>query len=336
MNRRGFLKTASIAVALRPTIAAAMAASDTRINSVLGPLSGDSLGRTLMHEHILTDFIGAARTSPGRYDAQEVVRIALPHLQEARALGCATLVECTPDYMGRNPGLLATLSESSGLHIVTNTGLYGAAGGRDVPRFAYAESAQNLAARWTREFRDGIPPTGIRPGFIKTGVDAGPLTELGAKLIAAAALAHQQTGLVIVSHTGDGVAALAQLGVLDKYGVQPGAFVWAHAQDEKDTAFHRRAADRGAWVEFDGVSAETSSAHTALVVGMKKAGHLERTLVSQDSGAYRVDERGGGAFRGYGFMFSEFVPALMKAGLGQRDVDTLLIRNPRAALTPAR
>jgi hypothetical protein len=30
------------------------------------------------------------------------------------------------------------------------------------------------------------------------------------------------------------------------------------------------------------------------------------------------------------------VPEALKAGLSRRDVDTLLIRNPRAALTPSR
>jgi len=132
------------------------------------------------------------------------LRIVLPHLKSARALGGRTLVECTPAYMGRDPGLLAQLSQASGLQIITNVGFYGAAGGKYVPRFAYSETAKEIAARWIGEFRNGIPPTGIRPGFIKIGVDAGPLSEINAKLVSAAAITHLQTGLVIASHTGDG------------------------------------------------------------------------------------------------------------------------------------
>ncbi|MGH8020026.1 MAG: phosphotriesterase, partial [Opitutaceae bacterium] len=41
-------------------------------------------------------------------------------------LGVETLVECTPAYVARDPKLLARLSEASGLHVLTNTGLYGA------------------------------------------------------------------------------------------------------------------------------------------------------------------------------------------------------------------
>ena len=123
-----------------------------QINTVLGSIPATGLGQTLMHEHILTDFIGADRVGPGRYDAQDVIRVALPHLQTAKSLGCSTLVECTPAYMGRDPGLLAALSKASGLHILTNTGFYGAAADRYVPRFAYAQTAEALATRWTREF----------------------------------------------------------------------------------------------------------------------------------------------------------------------------------------
>ena len=59
----------------------------------------------------------------------------------------------------------------------------------------YGELAERLAERWTSEWRDGIEGSCIRPGFIKTGVDPGPLSTVDRKLIVAAALCHRQTGL---------------------------------------------------------------------------------------------------------------------------------------------
>ena len=38
------------------------------VNSVTGPVPADRLGLTLMHEHVLVDFIGADLVSPARYD----------------------------------------------------------------------------------------------------------------------------------------------------------------------------------------------------------------------------------------------------------------------------
>lgn len=143
-----------------------------------------------MHEHVMVDFVGAKKISPGRYDPNEVFQKALPHLKELKSLGCETLVDCTPNYIGRDPELLRRLSKATGLHIITNTGLYGAADDKYVPRFAYTESADELAARWVQESEDGIPPAGIRPGFMKIGVDSGPLSVIDAKLVTAAARTH--------------------------------------------------------------------------------------------------------------------------------------------------
>lgn len=87
------------------------------------------------------------------------------------------------------------LSEATGLNIITATGYYGAANDRFVPSHAYKETAEELASRWIEEFERGIEGTGIKPGIIKIGVDAGPLSEIDAKLVQAAALTHLKTGL---------------------------------------------------------------------------------------------------------------------------------------------
>ena len=39
---------------------------------VRGPIPPAELGRALVHEHVLCDFIGAEKTGPHRYDAGEV------------------------------------------------------------------------------------------------------------------------------------------------------------------------------------------------------------------------------------------------------------------------
>jgi phosphotriesterase-related protein len=158
------------------------------VETVRGPLEARNLGTTLVHEHVLVDFGGAATASRSRYDAEAVYRTVLPHLEELARRGCRTLFECTPAYLGRNPQLLRRLADASGLHIVTNTGYYGAAQDKYLPAHAFEESAEKLAQRWTAEWRDGIEGTGVRPGFIKTGVDPGPLSAIDRKLIVAAAL----------------------------------------------------------------------------------------------------------------------------------------------------
>jgi phosphotriesterase-related protein len=161
------------------------------------------------------------------------------------------------------------------------------------------------------------------------------LSEINAKLVSAAALTHLQTGVVIASHTGDGVAAFTQLSLLRKHAVPPSAFIWAHAQDEKNAKLHQQVAADGAWIEFDGVSEASLNQTVASVLAMKQAGQLEHVLVSQDAGWYHVGVAGGGSFRGYDLLFTRFLPELRKAGLKESDIRTLITDNPRRALTPS-
>jgi phosphotriesterase-related protein len=223
------------------------------------------------------------------------------------------------------------LSEASGLHIVTNTGYYGAANDIAVPSHARAETARQLADRWTEEARRGIEGTLIRPGFVKVGVDAGPLSGIDRKLVEAGALCHLDTGLTLAIHTGNGAAALEILSVLKGAGVSPEAYVWVHSQNEKDHATRSWAAHQAAWVELDGVSPDSLDAHVEGVVDLAGRGLLDRVLVSQDAGWYRVGETKGGEYRPYTFLFDAFVPALRARGLGEADIRTLLVENPARA-----
>jgi phosphotriesterase-related protein len=278
----------------------------------------------LVHEHVLVDFAGANEIGPGRYDRDAVFRIARPKLEQVQRLGCRRLLECTPNYLGRDSELLARLSDAAGLEIWSNTGLYGAGEHKFVPAFARTESAGQLAKRWIAESREPW-----RPRFIKIGVNRAPLDEIDRKLVQAAAITSRDTGFTIASHTGDGAAALEQLDIVAARGVSPGKFVWVHAQNEPDHGIHEKVARAGAWVEFDGIGPRTAAFHLECVRFMAAKGLLNRTLLSQDSGWYHVGEPGGGDFRGYAYVYTDFLPRLEPA-----EVPVLMWENPRAAFGP--
>jgi phosphotriesterase-related protein len=275
----------------------------------------------LVHEHVLVDFIGADKIAPGRYDPEEVFRVARPKLEEVKRLGCRRLLECTPNFIGRDAKLMRRLSDAVGMEIWTNTGLYGAADHKFVPAFARQESAEQLARRWIEEARRGVD--GVKPRFIKTGVNKGPLHEIDRKLVRAAAIASRETGLTIAAHTGDGAAALEEIDIVVAEKVKPSRFVWVHAQSEKDHAIHEKAARAGAWVEFDGVGPKTEDWHLDCVRFMASKGLLGRTLISQDAGWYNVGEPGGGNYRGYTYIYTDFLPKL-ESGWARR----LMVENP--------
>lgn len=321
--------------------AAAEPAGDASVMTVRGPVPVSQLGRALTHEHIVTDFLGAARWAGPRYDLEAAVTTVRPHLEALKERGVSALFECTPQYIGRDVRLLRQLAEATGVHLVTNTGYYGAAGNKYIPQHAYEESAEELAERWLREWREGIDGTGIRPGFIKLGTDPGALSPLHEKLLRAAARVHRRTGLTICGHTGDGVAAMDQLRILASEEVAPEAFVWVHAQNGTD-AERIEAARRGAWISLDGYSLAPGVPERYLeaLLALKSAGCWSRVLVSHDDGWAVEGESprqaplrlfGNGNPQPYRSLFERLLPDLRKAGCTEADLDQLLRANPARA-----
>lgn len=305
-----------------------------QVETVLGPVDADELGVVLVHEHVLVDWIGAELTSPERYKPDDVVSLALPYLQRAYDLGVRTLLECTPAYLGRDVRVLETLAHATRLNILTNTGFYGAMDDLFVPAYAFETSAASLAETWIAESKEGIDGTAIRPAFMKIGVDAGPLSPIDTKLVEAAAITHQATGMAIHSHTSDAAAGLAQLELLEALGVPLDAFVWVHANNVDDVDVLAGAADRGVWIELDGVAPDTVARHVELVTELAEWGHLGRLLLSHDAGCYQIGEPGGApeSFRGYETVSTALVPELFGRGMNDDEIRTLLVDNPRRLL----
>jgi phosphotriesterase-related protein len=289
------------------------------------------MGITLPHEHILVDFIGADSTGPHRWDKEKVVSRATPFLEEVRDLGCRTFIECTPAYVGRDPVLLKMLSEKTGLHIITNTGFYGAGNNHFIPDRAFSMTAEELAGEWIREYREGIGDTGIRPGFIKIAVDReDSLSPMHEKLIRAAAITHLETGLVIKSHTGTDAPAFNQLAVLEEVGVPAHAFIWTHAQGGTPEGW-KKAAESGTWISLDHVNENGIEKYLESLQIMKDAGYLDRVLISHDSGWYRVGQENGGKYNGYTVIFEALIPALRDKGFSEDEIRQLIVHNPARA-----
>jgi phosphotriesterase-related protein len=301
------------------------------IMTVNGPLSPRDMGITLTHEHILVDFIGADSINESRWDKSQVIEKALPFLKEIRMAGCKTLVECTPAFLGRDPLLLKALSDSSGLNILTNTGYYGAGNNKYLPDFAFTETADELSGRWVREWKEGIDNTGIRPGFIKIGVAGDSLSDLHKKLVVAAALTHLATGLTIASHTGPAILAFEEIDILKNERVSPGAFIWVHAQNEKDHSNHIKAAEMGAWVSLDGINDDNIEEYVSILKNMKDNNLLNRVLLSHDAGWYHPGEENGGDFRGYATLFKKLIPRLKEEKFSDTEINNLLVNNPASA-----
>lgn len=326
---------------LRQGITAGMAAMmpvphwmSGQVMTVRGLVPATALGSTLVHEHVLVDFIGADQVNPGRYNRYDAFSAILPYLCDLYKRGCRTLVECTPQFLGRDPLLLRQLSAASGLHMITNTGYYGAAEEKFLPASLAEDTVPSLSAKWIAEHQRGIDDTNVKPGFMKLGVDDLPFSENIRKILQAGAMTYVNTGMPIAVHTSNGVMpAREELRILTDAGVPADAWIWVHAQNEKNPDAWEEIAHQGGWVELDGFQETNTDEYVRHLLRLRKAKCLHRVLVSQDAGWYHVGESGGGSFRPFTAMYDTLLPALKKSGFTEADIRMLMEKNPAEAFS---
>lgn len=343
VTRRHFLAAASLSAAASVLRAADAPVRPSRsepfIQTVLGPIPVPKFGRALVHEHVMCDFIGAEQTGRNRWEVDAVVKRMQPVLAQLKERGFTGFFDCTPAYIGRDPRVLKKLAEATGLHIVTNTGYYGGAGDKFVPKHAYEETPDQLADRWVREWDRGIEDTDVKPGFMKIGVDEAKgdppkLSDIDERIVRASTRASRRTGLGVACHTGGGPAGLAATKLFIEEGGIPARFIVAHS-DGHGIHINQQVAELGAWVSFDAISRQPLEQHLKLVTAVIEK-HADRLLLSHDNGWYWVGQENGGTVRDYNFISDTFLPALRKNGLNEALIGKLTVDNPAKAFALTR
>ncbi|MFW6007186.1 MAG: phosphotriesterase family protein [Bacillota bacterium] len=301
---------------------------DKNIITVNGSVKTENMGLTLPHEHIMVDFIGAERTGKHRYRPEKVIETMLPYLEEIKEKGVKTFIDCTPMYLARDVKVLKELSDKTGLNIITNTGQYKEP---YLPAETFEIKAEELAAQWIEEFKNGIEDTDIRPGFIKTAVKPEGLNSVQRKVIKAAALTSKETGLTIATHTGCGRSAREIINILKETGVKLSKWIFVHAQNEKDYAILKELAEAGVWIELDGIGLDSIQEHMDPLHYLLDSGLEDKILLSQDAGWYDVGNEPENEKQPYTIIFDYFLPEAKKAGITSEIINKIMIDNPAVA-----
>ena len=96
-----------------------------QIQTVTGPIAVSELGRTLMHEHVMVGYAGwdsdTMRPGPRR---TEMVKICEDRIAEMRTHGVTTMVDASPNDLGRDAAFVAEISARTGFRVICATGLY--------------------------------------------------------------------------------------------------------------------------------------------------------------------------------------------------------------------
>jgi phosphotriesterase-related protein len=302
------------------------------VRTVLGDIDPSAIGAAYCHEHLITRPMGDWIEGDQDLVLDDESK-ALDELRLFKDTGGGTIVDVTPEELGRDPAGQARISEASGVNVVAATGhIY-----EDYWRGAFDmadRSRDELTDRFTRDLTEGFHGTSIRAGIIKIGSSEDGPTALERRVFEAAAAAHHATGAPITTHTTLGKSGLAQLDVLEAAGVDLGRVCIGHLDRKIDPEEHTEIARRGAYVGYDTVGKEKyqpDAERVRSILILAERGHGSQVLLGGDM-ARKTHWRSWGGGPGYAFIIGRFLPRLVSAGLPEADARALVVDNPAGFL----
>lgn len=315
-----------------------------QVETVRGPVEADSLGVTLMHEHVFILNEEIRENYPAEYpdgwDEDAQVDDAIVKLNTVAGRGCQTVVDPTVIGLGRDINRIRRVAGGTEVNIIVATGLYTYSNVLFyfTYRLPHSDGRDPMTELFVRDITIGIADTGVKAAFLKCAVDEPGLTPGVERVLRAVCRAHTETGAPITVHThphsGTGREVVR---VLREEGADPTKVVLGHSGDSTDLDYLTELADAGCLLGMDrfGLNLLTSfDDRVATVAAMCRRGYAERMVLSHDAACY-IDWFPPGTVQRFApewhwqHLFTDVLPALRAQGVTDDQIDTMLVANPR-------
>ena len=352
-GRREFLKS-SLACAGAAAIggvnqvdASRGAARAGQVMTVLGAISTDDLGVTLMHEHMTCAYPGwYADESIAPYDRSDVEEKCMKILIDVKDAGVNTIVDATPNDLGRrDPVLLQNLSRKSGINIIMSTGLYFEAQG--APHYWFfrkgmgANIENEIFEMIMKELTQSVGKTEVRAGVIKVASNDPQISEYEKMVFRAAVRASAETGVPIITHTQGGAVGPAQQDLFLQAGGNPKKIMIGHQNNTADINYHLSELQKSEfYLGFDrtGLGLPTCNPKAEeVIIELIKKGYTNRIMLSHDAVCVWLgrpmtlpDSLKDTVKNWYPTYIPKiFVPKMKAAGVTDEQIKMMLIDNPK-------
>lgn len=319
------------------------------VETFRGPVDPDRLGVTLIHEHIFVRNPELEVNLPdGEWDPSAAVESAVEGLTDLYERGIRTVVDLTVPGLGRDVRLVARVAERTPVNIIAATGWYT----QDAlpPYFRFhgpgrmIDRADPLIELFVRDIREGISGEKVRAAMIKVMTDEAGLTEDVTRVMSAAAIAHQETGVTITTHSHPASRnGLEQQTFLCERAVAPERIIIGHSGDSEDLDYLRELMDNGSTIGMDRFGMEhvlPDQCRVRTVVALLERGYADRMILSHDAAFYshitppswraksapnwRMDT-----------ISKRIIPMLHEAGVSSDEITEMMVVNPRRLLEGA-
>jgi len=314
------------------------------VMTVAGPISIDSLGKTLIHEHCTFAYPGWYADdafAPNDRDAAETA--CLKVLKDVKALGVKTIVDATPaDVGGRDPILLKSLSEKSGVHIIAATGLFPETmGAGNYYKWQSTMRGRNLEEDlyelFSTEITVGIRRSGVKAGIIKVATGDPVISDHEETVFKVAVRVAKETGVSILTHTEAATVGIAQQDLFLRLGADPSRIMIGHQNNSEDINYAlAQLAKPGFYLGFDRVNPLMSAVSEDNIGSLVLRGFGDRIMLSHDC-IFMWLGRPGKLPPQYAewypdYIFRRLIPKLKTAGVTDAQISAILVDNPRSFL----
>jgi phosphotriesterase-related protein len=316
------------------------------LNTVLGSITTDAMGATLVHEHVNWGFAGwQADRTVAPFDEKASLKKAVEVLTAVRESGVKTYIDATPNDSGRDVRFLREVARASGINIICSTGLYNEGhGGSAYFKFRgvlpFANAMEELQELFSRELTDGIEDTSIKAGVIKVATgDGGSISSYEERVLKAAARVSKETGVPVITHTHGGNLALEQADLLISEGASPSQIVIGHMGGISDIDYHLAVLARGVYIGFDRFGADMppekpDSENITCIMELIQRGYAQKILLSHD---FTINMLGRQVSQLLArlpnwyptHLFKNILPALKVKGVSNRQIDEMTVENPK-------
>jgi len=314
-----------------------------KIQSVLGPVPPEKLGITDMHEHLIR--VGGMEVLKDRDMLLNNVEKAIEEIRYFHKAGGNTIVDMDPIGCGRDINRILEVARSVPVNIVLTTGFHREKNYEPTRWWVYNYSTNKIADLLIKDITEGVEAsdyngpivmrTEAKAGIIKAGSGYNHISKVEEKVFRAVAKAHLETGAPISTHTEKGTMALEQVEILNGEGVDPGRLVLGHMDRNPDFEYHKKSAQTGANLQYDGpsrVKYYPDSVIIDLIIKMVDAGFGKQMVLAGDM-ARRSYWKSYGGGPGIAYILEKFVPRLREEGLSESVIQNILVNNPRRILS---
>lgn len=346
-----------------------------KAQTVLGIIDRDLLGFTLPHEHFFIDCSVDFREpsnpkekdlayQPVSFENLSWVRshiwfnldnVCLTDVSEAireailfKEAGGQSVIDVTPNHVGRDPKALARIAKEAGINVIMGTAYYREPSYKPEMKVE-SKTEEEIASEFVRNIIEGI--NGICAGIIGEVACSWPMTENERKVLRAGAIAQQQTGAALMVHPGFyDEAPLEIIDILRDAGADISRVIMCHMGETiKSHSARFRLADTGCYLEWDRFGSDgeypfynegspnlipdvpNDPERLNQIVQLIGEGFLNQILISHDTFLKIELHRFGG--QGYSHILTNVIPLMREKRISDEIIHTITVENPKRILT---